>query len=304
MTTHTSSPTEFGAVSPMLEMGAYEWLWQQNGDPKPSFKRLAEMFRQHLWPSQLVGEDDAWECARAVLKRFTERGVHSFSVRMPGTSDYPRGLLDAENPLQFLYYQGNWDLVHAPKRVAIVGTREPSDDGLRRTAKLTSLLVKNGFTIVSGLAKGVDTMAHKTAIECGGDTIAVIGTPIDQAYPKENLELQQQIARDHLLVSQVPVLVYARRPPSVNRMFFPERNITMSALTHATVIIEAGETSGTLIQARAAFKQKRKLFILDNNFQNPKLTWPKRFEEQGAVRVRDFDDILNNIDAIATEDRS
>ena len=96
----------------------------------------------------------------------------------------------------------------------------------------------------------------------------------------------------------------ARRPPSVNRLFFPERNITMSALTQATVIVEAGETSGTLIQARAAFKQGRKLFILDSNFQNPKLTWPRRFEEQGAIRVRDFDDILSNLDASASAAQS
>jgi len=305
---HDESSTEFGAISPMLEMGAYEWLWQQEqqGARKVSFKVLAEMFRDHPghWPSELVSSADAQACAEEVLARLRKRGVKSFSVRMQGAGDYPEGLKDAEHPLQFLYYRGDWDLVYSPKRVAVVGTRSPSDEGLRRTSKLVSLLVKEGVTIVSGLAKGVDTMAHQTAIERGGDTIAVIGTPIDQAYPKENAELQERIARDFLLISQVPVLLYARRPPSVNRLFFPERNITMSALTQATVIVEAGETSGTLIQARAAFKQGRKLFILDSNFQNPKLTWPRRFEEQGAIRVRDFDDILSNLDASASAAQS
>ncbi len=261
---HDESSTEFGAISPMMEMGAYEWLWQQEqqGERKVSFKVLAELFRDHPghWPSELVSTTDAQACAEEVLARLRKRGVKSFSV---------------------------------------AGTRKPSPEGLRRTSKLVSLLVKEGVTIVSGLAKGIDTMAHQTAIERGGDTIAVIGTPIDQAYPKENTGLQERIARDFLLISQVPVLLYARRPPSVNRLFFPERNITMSALTQATVIVEAGETSGTLIQARAAFKQGRKLFILESNFQNPKLTWPRRFEEQGAIRVRDFDDILANLDASA-----
>lgn len=292
--------TDFGAISPMLEMGAYEWLWQQEGGPrKPSFKVLAELFREHpgQWPSELVRPEDAQACARQVLERFAKRGVRTFSVRMHGAGDFPEALQDAEHPLQFLYYQGNWDLVASPRRVAIVGTRNPSEEGLRRTVRLTSLLVRDKFTIVSGLAKGVDTAAHETALRNGGETIAVIGTPIDQAYPKENAELQNRIAREQLLISQVPVLLYARRPPTVNRMFFPERNITMSALTQATVIIEAGETSGTLIQARAAFKQGRKLFILESNFQNPKLSWPHRFEEQGAIRVRDYEDIISRLDA-------
>lgn len=290
--------SEFGAISPMMEMGAYEWLWQQGeGGRKASFKWLAELFRDQpcRWPSQLVDADDARECAMQVLERFNKRGVNAFNVQMRGLVDYPDALQDAENPLQFLYYQGDWDLVYTPKRVAIVGTRSPSEEGIRRTAKLSSLLVQEGYTIVSGLAKGVDTVAHESAIRADGKTIAVIGTPLDQVYPKENADLQRRIAQQFLLISQVPVLVYAQRPPTVNRLFFPERNITMSALTQATIIVEAGETSGTLIQARAALKQGRKLFILDSNFRNPKLTWPHRFEERGAIRVRDLDDIVSNL---------
>jgi len=76
-------------------------------------------------PSELVNEEDARACAQQVLDRFNKRGVHSFSVRLPGTGDYPDGLKDAEYPLQFLYYQGNWDLAYAPKRIAVVGTRNP-----------------------------------------------------------------------------------------------------------------------------------------------------------------------------------
>jgi DNA processing protein len=285
---------DFGAVFPMREMGAYEWLWSQgNNESKPSFKTLATLFDQNpgALPSDLVSYEDAIECAQKVLERFHKNGVESFSVRFNGIGDYPVGLRDAAHPLEMLYYQGEWDLVYSPKRIAIVGTRSPSEEAIRRTRKLVSLLVQDNFTIVSGLAKGVDTVAHQTTIEHGGETIAVIGTPLDHVYPKENAELQQQIARDYLLISQVPVLLYATRSWMWNRGFFPERNVTMSALTQATVIIEAGETSGTLIQARAALAQKRKLFILESNFHKQGLSWPHRFEEKGAIRVRDIDDI-------------
>ena len=298
-----SGRIDFGALSPMREMGAYEWLWSQaNEKLKPSFKAVAELFRQNpgALPSELVHADDAMSCARQVMARFERSGVRSFSVRLNGVGDYPATLREAENPVEMLYYQGEWDLVHSPRSVAIVGTRNPSEEGIRRTRKLVSMLVQRNFTIVSGLAKGVDTVAHETAIERGGETIAVIGTPLDHSYPKENSELQQKIASDYLLISQVPVLLYASRSWQWNRLFFPERNVTMSALTQATVIVEAGETSGTLIQARAALAQKRKLFILDSNFHKPGLSWPHRFEEKGAIRVRDFDDIQAHLDGEAT----
>lgn len=298
----TNRSIRFGAMSPMREMGAYEWLWSQENDKlKPSFKAVAELFRQNpgAMPSDLVDEDLAMDCARQVLDRFHRSGVRSFSVRLNGVGDYPQPLRDAENPLEMLYFQGEWDLAHSPKSVAIVGTRNPSEEGVRRTRKLVKMLVKSGYTIVSGLATGVDTVAHQTAIESGGGTIAVIGTPLDQVYPKENAELQRQIARDFLLISQVPVLLYASRSWKWNRLFFPERNVTMSALTQATIIVEAGETSGTLIQARAALAQGRKLFILESNFHKPELTWPHRFAERGAIRVREFEDIQAHLNAEA-----
>jgi DNA processing protein len=92
-------------------------------------------------------------------------------------------------------------------------------------------------------------------------------------------------------VSQVPVLRYKSQGPNWNRLFFPERNKTMSALTEATIIVEASETSGTLIQARAALDQGRKLFILESNFGNSAITWPAKYEKLGAIRVREFADI-------------
>ena len=128
-----------------------------------------------------------------------------------------------------------------------------------------------------------------------GKTIGVIGTPITKNYPPENKELQEIIAKNFLLISQVPIVRYLKQNYKINRIFFPERNKTMSALSQATVIVEAGETSGTLIQARAAIEQGRKLFILDSCFNNNNITWPKRFEKMGAIRVKNYEDIRNGL---------
>ena len=155
--------------------------------------------------------------------------------------------------------------------------------------------MQDGFTIVSGLAAGIDRMAHETAIEEGGRTIAVIGTPLSQSYPKENSDLQRHIADYFLIVSQVPLKRYEDQDYRRNRSFFPERNVTMSALTEATVIVEAGDTSGTLIQARAAIRQRRTIFVLDSCFRNPRLAWPAKLQARGAIRVKDYDDIRSRL---------
>jgi DNA processing protein len=163
---------------------------------------------------------------------------------------------------------------------------------LQRTAKsellISKALVEKGFAVVSGLAAGIDAAAHTAAIEAGGQTIAVIGTPLGVHYPKENEPLQRRIADKYLLISQVPVLRYASQHVPQNKLFFPERNITMSALTEATIIVEA---SGTLTQARAALQQGRKLFILDSCFERTDITWPASYAKKGAIRVRELSDI-------------
>ena len=215
-------------------------------------------------------------------------------MRVHGAGEYPEKLRDAAYPVALLYYQGWWDLAYS-RSVAVVGARKPSPEGLARTQRLVRELVADGFTIVSGLAAGVDRMAHETALEEGGRTIAVLGTPLSHVYPKDHDELQRHLARHFLVISQVPLKRYESQDYRRNRLFFPERNVTMSALTEATLIVEAGETSGTLIQARAALRQRRKLFVLDSCFRNPQLTWPARFANRGAIRVRDFDDIRHHL---------
>lgn len=291
---------ELRAVSPWVEMGAYEALWRR---PRTTFKSLAKKFGKHPGsrPSDFLTCDEEWdeahECAEFVKSRFNEAGIGRFGVEVHGAGEYPMKLRDAEHPIELLYHQGWWDLVYSPS-VAVVGTRKPSGKGLKRTRKLVRKLVEGDFTIVSGLAAGIDRMAHETAIENDGRTIAVLGTPLSHVYPKENCELQRRIAKEFLVVSQVPVRRYeSTNDPRSNRFFFPERNITMSALTDATIIVEAGENSGTMVQARAALAQDRKLFILASCFEDRSLNWPARLLDKGAIQVRDYDEILERLSA-------
>jgi|SRR5271157_1962324 len=281
------------SISPMREMGAYEALWARTS---ATFKRLADRFRSQpsAVPSSFVSPSVADKFAEEALEILRKAEVTRFGVRVHGAGEYPERLREADHPVELLYYQGWWDLVES-RCVAVVGTRTPSDEAIRRTKKLVRGLVADKFTIVSGLAKGIDTIAHETAMAEGGFTISVIGTALTRAYPAENRMLQKRIAEEYLLISQVPVIRSAHQGPAQNRIFFPERNVTMSALTQATVIVEAGETSGTLVQANAALKQGRKLFILDSCFRNPALTWPARLQGQGAIRVREYDEIARHL---------
>lgn len=280
-------------IDAALEIGAYEALWSETG---ASFKTLADRFREQpgMRPSDLVPEDEARRVGARVLARLRDRTDVRFDVRVHGEVDYPARLRQATHPVELLYFQGAWELI-TTRGVAVVGTRKPTPEGVRRTGQLVRSLVADGFTIVSGLAEGIDTAAHQAAIGAEGQTIAVIGTPLGHVYPKANAELQDQIARDYLLISQVPIERYEAQNFRVNRFFFPERNKTMSAISEATIIVEAGETSGTLIQAREALKQKRKLFILNSCFEMPELTWPRKFEQEGAIRVREYDDIRREL---------
>lgn len=269
-------------------MGAYESLWSQ---PRMTVKRMADLFRANsdALPSDLVEPRAADEMGRRVVEMIAAAGVGRFGVRIHRAGEYPMKLRDAKHPVELLYYRGFWPLVET-RCVAVVGTRKPTDDGIRRARKIAALLVRDGFTVVSGLAAGIDTVAHTTALAAEeGRTIAVVGTPISEVYPGENRALQERLAEEQLVISQVPVYRSSAQDYRANRAFFPERNVTMSALTEATIIIEAGDTSGTLFQARAALQQHRKLIILDSCFQRSDLKWPHQYHERGAIRVRDYE---------------
>ena len=280
-------------ISPWREMGAYEALFLRG----ITFPKLADLFRRHpgARPSEFVPPDEAERCAREADGKLKDAGVREYRVRVNGMEDYPARLRDARDPVELLYCQGAWGLSEMPG-LSVVGSRRPTGEGLLRAERLAREIVRERFAVVSGLASGIDTAAHLAAMESGGTTIAVIGTPLAERYPPGNGPLQDAIAKDHLLVSQVPVLGYARQSLSQRRRNFPERNVTMSALTLGTIIVEAGERSGTHHQARAALHQGRRLFILDSCFGNHGIAWPQRYESLGAIRVRESRDIWINLD--------
>lgn len=186
-----------------------------------------------------------------------------------------------------LYFAGDLSLLHRPS-VAIVGARDVSDAGAARARRLAREMSDAKVTVVSGLAKGVDTNAHEAAIAAGGSTVAVIGTPLSQAYPAENARLQEVIAAQHLLVSPFP---------EGTRVFpssFPKRNRVMAALSDATIIVEASDTSGSLYQAAECQRLGRWLFILKSVVDNKWLEWPAKFASYPRTRVvSTAEDILN-----------
>jgi DNA processing protein len=169
-----------------------------------------------------------------------------------------------------IYYAGDLSLLNRPC-VSVVGTRDVSESGVRITEWLTRKLVNAGIAVVSGLAYGVDTVAHTTAIESEGKTIAVIGTPLDRASPSENAHLQELIYKNHLLISQF------REGEKTFRTNFPLRNRLMAALSDATVVTEARDGSGTLHQAAECTRLGRWLFIAKSVVDDPEVSWPKDF---------------------------
>lgn len=178
----------------------------------------------------------------------------------------------------FVHFSGDVRYLSS-KVVSIVGTRNISEEGIKRAKRLSRELASLDVVVMSGLAKGVDTVAHSAAIGAGGKTAAVIGTPLDRAYPAENAELQMEIYSHHLLLSPFAV------GEEVYRSNFPARNRVMALLSDATVIVEASDTSGTLHQAAECQRSGRWLFIMKSVADDIRLSWPKKFLSHEKTRV-------------------
>ncbi|GGG36317.1 hypothetical protein GCM10011344_41490 [Dokdonia pacifica] len=175
-----------------------------------------------------------------------------------------------------LFFAGDQSLLFEKRRISVVGSRKATTNGLRRASVISKALVDNDIIVVSGLASGIDTMAHKTAIEYGGQTISVLGTPLDKAYPKENASLLEVIKDKHLAISQFSI-GYPVQPKN-----FPIRNRTMALISDATIIIEATENSGTRHQGWEALRLGREVYILENVANDPSIKWAKEMLEYGA----------------------
>jgi DNA processing protein len=170
--------------------------------------------------------------------------------------------------------------------LAVVGTRTPTEYGKIVAERLTAALVGHRVTIVSGLARGVDTVAHQTALKSGGRTVAVLGSGLDVIYPPENRRVAQEISQHGAVISEY---FFGAKPDAVN---FPRRNRIISGLTLGTIVVEAGESSGALITAQAALEHGREVFAVPGSIFSPKSLGPNRLIQEGAKLITSVDDIL------------
>ncbi len=221
-----------------------------------------------------------------IWQRIHEAGI---SVLTWNDTDYPQILKEIDQPPPVLYYKG--DLISDDETaVAIVGTRRVTTYGKNVTEELAGFLARNGITVVSGLARGVDAAAHAAALQAGGRTIAVLGSGVDQIYPPEHRRLAEEIAEAGAVLSDYPP---GTKPDSAN---FPPRNRIISGLSLATIVIEAGESSGALITASFAAEQGREVLAVPGNIYSPASKGTNRLILNGArplLRVEDVLDAIN-----------
>ena len=222
-----------------------------------------------------VDLDRLWE-------KFTAQGIHILTWE---DDAYPARLKEIEQPPPVLYVRGEF-LPEDSFAVALVGTRRVTAYGRQITEELASHLAANGVTVISGLARGVDAVAHSAALKAGGRTVAVLGSGVDRIYPPEHRALaEQMLARGGLLSDYAP----GTAPDSAN---FPPRNRIISGMSLAVVVVEAGETSGALITAEFAAEQGREVFAVPGSILAPQSKGTNRLIQQGALPLLTPQDVL------------
>lgn len=203
-------------------------------------------------------------------------------------ANYPQQLRDVREMPLVVFTRGS--LAKDDRAVAVVGSRRVSDDGVRRTQSIARMLAHNGIAIVSGLAEGVDTAAHQTALDVGARTVAVIANGVDQCYPQSNVGLQADITKTGLVLSEyLPDMRAAK-------WHFLERNAVMSGYAGATIVVEAGERSGTRTQVQRALEHGRPVILLDNVLG---VSWAKEAASRPSVQVAtnltELQDLVNEV---------
>jgi DNA processing protein len=244
--------------------------------------RDGQLTRQRL-QAGLPDIDDHLERVRDLVGRALDE-VSARLVTVLDRNEYPSNLRVIPNPPPFLFYRGELRRDDA-RSVAIVGTRQATDAGRSRAHLLAEKLATDGVTVISGLARGIDTAAHTATLAMGGRTIAVVGTGILRTYPKENAGLAEQIAEHGAVVSQF----WPDAPPT--RYSFPMRNAVMSGISQGTAVIEASATSGAKMQARIALEQGKRAFLMASLVTHE--DWARRYLSRGAIEVSDVDDVLH-----------
>lgn len=215
----------------------------------------------------------------------TYRKLEALQVRLISfwNDDYPPLLRQIHDPPALLYLRGTLPTTDC---FAIVGSRRASAGGLQLTRELSSQLAGHDICIVSGLARGVDSAAHRGALDAAGQTVAVLGCGIDRVYPPENARLFHEIIENNAIISEYP----PGTPPLAGH--FPGRNRIISGLSRGVLIVEAAAGSGSLITGDFALEQGRELFAIPGALQNPNSCGPNRLLKEGACLVTETADIL------------
>ena len=294
----------------MLEERAYWLAWSQiNGIGPILLQRLHQNFNSlaEAWtakPADLMRvEGFGKQIIETILQERTKLNPEEFIEKhliknpcfwTPADPDYPRLLLEIPNPPPVLYYRGLVDVKEnqgITPTVAIVGTRSPSEYGRRWARKISTALAKSGFTVVSGLAAGIDTEAHTSCLEAGGRTLAIFGTGVDIVYPKPNDRLCDRVLQQGLAISEYP----AGTQP--NRTNFPRRNRIIAGLSRATIVIEAPHKSGALITAYQANDFCRDVYVLTARLDDERSFGCLELLSKGAHQI------LPSSDRLLSEDR-
>jgi DNA processing protein len=219
------------------------------------------------------------------MEALSQRGVRAVHWN---SEDYPPRLKEIHDPPPVLYYLGEL-LPEDQFSVAVVGTRSPTTYGREAAAALSRDLASAGITIVSGLALGIDGVAHRAALECGGRTVAVVAGGLDTVYPREHAGLFQQIQERGAVVSEHRLGV---RPDARN---FPRRNRLISGMTLGTLVVEAGEGSGTRWTVQQALEQDREVFCVPGSIFSPASRFTNRMIKEGAKLVAEYTDVLEEL---------
>lgn len=214
---------------------------------------------------------------------------------IPPQPEYPQLLLEIPSPPPILYYQGKIEISEhqgLTPLIAIVGTRKPTEHGKRWTYNISKALAQKGFTVVSGLAEGIDSVAHRGCLDGGGRTIAVLGNGLDRVYPSNNKQLMAEIAEKGLILTEYD---YGSLPERGN---FPARNRIVAGLSRAVLVMEAPEKSGALITARYATEFNRDVYTLPNTPDNIQARGCLRLIHNGAEVIITEQELLSSLGAI------
>ncbi len=227
----------------------------------------------------------------AEIEKMSLAGIHAYTYQ---DTAYPARLKETYDYPPVIYVRGSF----SPQdewSIAVVGTRHATAYGRQVTEEIVSDLARSKITVVSGLARGIDTIAHRTCLESGGRTMAIFACGLDTIYPPENARLARQIVENGALISEYPLGI---KPRSEN---FPRRNRIMSGLCLGTLVIEAGEKSGALITAQMALEQNREVFAVPGSILSSASIGTNRLLQEGAKLVTDYKDILEELNLMTVD---